>query len=470
MNTPKNNRSTDNPRWIRILQLKYVLPFLIALVAFSYPFIVAHQQLSQIPYLEEPFDLEEFGTVELSDEDNAFWDYQRAVSLLPQYLPANATENFETSLANSSDENWEEISPVIKQWLNDNQSALNSWLVGTEKKNFLYHQPKALNYVTDFEVLQRARKIVVFASLQAKKLLSEGHLQEALDMNLAIFQYSRQLGQHGDTIERLVGIAAHGSALDSIIKWAADDRVDSNLIQQAIDRVNVEFEKTPLRSTTLKCRYFSTRNELLDPSYPEEDSTKEWKNFLQHCFGAEPEFSIALLDHFTRNYLAYIDRPRHIRDNFDLAKSGSNYTPPTNLLTGEEFESLLDEAKYAVLICGFGYIAKPSDREKSRQGILMVVLAAQKYKRDHGAFPPDSETLTENQYLSEMPLDAIQETKSEIKYLNNGDCVSVYSLWESSVDDGGCKENLTDSMDGNFGYFLRTPNFPALIEKEPDVE
>ena len=75
-------------------------------------------------------------------------------------------------------------------------------------------------------------------------------------------------------------------------------------------------------------------------------------------------------------------------------------------------------------------------REQLRHRALLVVLATQWYKREHGEFPENIEDLLDG-YLDEIPLDPHDPKGGKLKYRRNPDGFTVWGIGANGRDDGG---------------------------------
>jgi hypothetical protein len=68
-------------RWLLfLLSPKVAISLMILLTLLLAPFIYRTHRINQLPDIGDPFDVVAFGTVEISDEDNAFVEYREASS------------------------------------------------------------------------------------------------------------------------------------------------------------------------------------------------------------------------------------------------------------------------------------------------------------------------------------------------------------------------------------------------------
>ena len=133
------------PLFIRLLQWKFVIPFMIVLTLVTGPLVYRSYLLNGIPDIGDPFDVEAFGTVNLPDTENARVEYEAAMALI---VPLPTGSGVDTELNRALDNGWDYASPAIRKWLDDNRPAMKQWKRGTAKTDFLYVQPKDLNIAT----------------------------------------------------------------------------------------------------------------------------------------------------------------------------------------------------------------------------------------------------------------------------------------------------------------------------------
>ncbi|MCH7688306.1 MAG: hypothetical protein IH899_16765, partial [Planctomycetes bacterium] len=70
-------------RWLLfLLSPKVAIPLMILLALLTAPFMYRMHRINMLPDIGDPFDVEAFGTVEITDEENAFVEYRAASKLL----------------------------------------------------------------------------------------------------------------------------------------------------------------------------------------------------------------------------------------------------------------------------------------------------------------------------------------------------------------------------------------------------
>ncbi len=424
-----NNRiisnTTRKPFWLRIFTGRSAF-FLIFFGCILFgPYFYFQYQISQIPDIDHPFDLEAFGTVEIKPEENSFVEYQQASS---QLVPLDSHIK-DDDFYNTLDGDWSEASNDVIKWLDANQEAMKIWKRGTEKPDFLYHQPKDQRFLTDITVIYNFRDFARLAKLQSKRLCAAGKVKEAWEWHRATFRSSRHAGMHGTTIERINGVAIHAMVTKTIIDWANEAKVDSRQLSRTIELLTQDYQLTELYSKSLKGDYLVTHN-ILSGNDPGDEGlfSNKWKRAGLFFFSAEPEYTKRVQKHLFKNWSSQVDQPHHKRHSRSGRFALFNISPiPPNTLSAIELNSLATPSTFSqVSVTAIGVMLDACDIERTRQSILLVTLAAQQYKRDHGKFPPDSAALIKGKYLKEMPLDAMQQVKTKIQYRHTAKEILIY--------------------------------------------
>ena len=383
--------------------------------------------LMGLPDVGDPFDVAAFERPIL-DDSNAFVLYKQAAATLPKE-PPNLTGD------------WNTAGPAERQWLESSRDALETWRRGTERPDALYIPPGALTFEVMLDVTQKLRFFTKLALLQGSKKEADNDVQGALEWYLAILRSSRHSGKRGTFIERLVGIAMHNMAGTRLIRWAADPRVDAGMLRRALDAAHATEAATPPTSDGLKTEYLSFLHSLDDPELmiriheslssptPAGGSVTHygsggWKSSLTRVKRRalnEPERSRRVVRLVFANWLAYCDRlpsqrpPRVVPDPrmtgnsharallSDLyvvdatAPASARALPPEKVALW--FGSTVDAQ---IAMPAFVSVERAVARERSAQGNLLVALANELHKREHGKYPERVEELV-GPYLKVLP-------------------------------------------------------------------
>ena len=383
--------------------------------------------LMGLPDVGDPFDVAAFERP-IPDESNAFVLYKQAVAILPKE-PPNLTSD------------WDTAGPAERQWLESSREALETWRRGTDRPDALDVSSVGATFETKLEAAPQLRNFARLALLHGSKREADGDVKGALEWYLAILRSSRHCGRRGFFIERLIGIAMHSMATTRLIRWAADPRVDAGMLRRALEAAYATEAATPPTSDGVKTEYLSFLHSLDDPELmlrvhewnanptPAGGSATQygsggWKSSLTRVKRRtlnEPERSRRVVRLVFANWLAYCDRPPsqrpprvvpdpritgngHARALLsDLYVVDATAPAPARALPPEKVASWFGSTVDAQMAMpAFVNVERAVARERSVQGNLVVTLANELHKRDHGKYPERVEELV-GPYLKVLP-------------------------------------------------------------------
>lgn len=446
-----------------LLQPKVGIPLLIVVALFAAPFIYRETRVADIPDIGPPFDLEADGFIELEREENAVFDYRAATPLLRE-LSGTDNDAFEAVRTKG----WSEATDSLKVWAESNRAALDAWTPATRKKDFLVHQPRDLNIGSLLPEIQTLRSFARAATAEAARLESEGKFDEAWALHESIFRASRHSGSHGCLIERLVGIALHGIAVQGIIRWANEPGITEDQLMSALEGLSKLDARTPPLSRAMKAEYFSLMNTIgqNDPSAfvgtsltGGDASLMRVIMFLQH----EPLLSRLILQQFWANMLEHIDKPLADRPPLVPGRFGMLFEdPPGGLPAGSKrvpADALEALARRSILVTlmlpAIGQSLIAADRERARQATLIAALAAQVYRRRTGQFPERFEAVVESGILKAVPVDPFSKAREPLQYRGDKEGVTIWSVGDDGADNGGDVREMTGrSRTPDIGYVI----------------
>ncbi len=454
---------------LMLLRPKIAVPLAILGILLSAPLIFRVSRLSGLPDIPPPFDVEKYGTVQITPEDNAYEHYTKASALLIGTTGLNDGE-YDKAL----EEGWSGASEGVRKWVEDNRPALELWRKGTAAPDALFCQPKDQRFDTLSDELNDFREFARLAMLEGSRLEGEGKPEAAWKMYRAMFRSSRHCGRNGVIIERLVGIGTLVIAAESIEKWAANPDVDAAMLRQALSEISEDYEMTSPTSTGFQGEYFMILNYLDDPNLP-SIFMNEWGSWgvggnpivaelpvgLTFFLFNEPELSRRVINHVFANWLAQVDNPRHARTP-QHAGHLELYDPEPGAKTGSLNPMKLEESVRNSLVARLMLPALLQfeavvSREQARQACLTVILAAQAYQRAHGEFPETMKPLQDG-YLDVLPADPFGAAGETIHYRRDGDRAVVWSIDENQADDLGDVKYVSGSGEpGDIGYEFAVP-------------
>jgi hypothetical protein len=419
----------------------------VGLVAFVVVTIWRMRSLDGLPDVGDPFDVAEARRpIEIPDADNAFVAYEAAHRLLDK-RPNNPVDiNRYNSIAEAVREirieslTWSSASPASREYLKAGRAALETWREGSERRDALYYQPGEISAGSVITLIPDAAVLAGLAALKGSRLEEAGARDEAWRWYRAMLRSSRLIGRHGSLVQRMFGAQVHALAARCILRWAADPRVGAGQIRRALDDVLASDALTPPVSEAIRIDYLSSlkplanmntfegmlrdfgrmpsllggrQNGLLDQVVPWTVRAPLQRFRLRATNELERDRRVFRL--LFANWLAQVERPPGHRAPLAIrapvwiyaddpsAPAAARAVPP------EFLARALEQTAMSFL---FGRDAEPSDppwegrgalaRERRRRSVLIVRLAAELYRREHGTAPATAGALL-GQQLKELP-------------------------------------------------------------------
>ncbi len=364
--------------------------------------------LRDLPDIGDPFDVAAFQAIDVPESRNAYVLYDRAI---------RATRGLGLDFRGPI-----QISP-IPALVSENDEALRLWREGTERPDAI--DPLG-NSAYQFPKNFTSAGLPVLAQLAlAKAAGSEavGDMAGAWGWYRAVLRSSRHVGMHGHLRHRERGSAILTFADKPIRRWAADPRVDGPLLRRALAEARAIDAMTAPASDALKRQYFIDLemlewHEAVWPSQPPDRRLgpvlqmlpvfPRFRSYLMR----EPDRSRRLIRLIYANRLAYADRPRAARPTLGGAVTGlydlaDDPNAPAsvrafdlpNFLTWFN-SSLLPVSPFQT---SWGRMRVLNTEEPVRADLL-IELASECYRRDHGQRPESPQALV-GPYLDRLPDD-----------------------------------------------------------------
>jgi hypothetical protein len=388
-----------------------------------------------LPDVGDPFDVAlARQPIVIPDADNAYVLYTEAKQKLLR-LPAALHKVDLKTLT------WATAGDEVRDFTEQNRPALEAWREGTGRPDALYNQPGKLAVDTLLPVVQELRLLASLAALEGSRHEEKAEMEEAWRWYRATLRSSRHVGRHGVIIERLVGAVIHETAARRILHWAADPRVDARLLRQALDDTLAADAMTPPVSETLKLEYLMYLRDMQELRVMVDEIPLPGGRFglleqIVAATGAKPQvqrFRLQATNDVERsrralrlvfaNWLAQVDKPVSDRAAIAIRKptliyAGDPSAPPAaRALDPEILDKAIDQTSLAQVMLrpvelssgggtpmtkapweGDGLLA----REPRRRAVLIVKLAAELYRREHGR-PPKTGGVLLGSYLKELP-------------------------------------------------------------------
>ena len=306
--------SPSRSRLAKWLRWRYVIPLLAILSPLAFLAGYRSYYLAQVPDIPPPFDVEKFGTVEIAEEANACPLHERAIAALK---PISTTGD--DDLSNALDGDWSSATPAVRQWLADNQGALKLFRQASAMPQFLAFHPQEITCLDFALTVGGSRDLIRLTVLQSKRLIAENELEQAWNWLRVGFRFSRQLGQHGLPLDRVVGSAFFHSVTEQTIAWADNPNVTAEQLRNARLEIGLLYRNSVPASEALKVQYLAMERLFQDPELLEEftDSTDDFstvsREHLRFVTRVESQYSQRLVRHVFKNWLPYADLSKHLR-------------------------------------------------------------------------------------------------------------------------------------------------------------
>jgi hypothetical protein len=406
----------------------------VALAAIMGTSIWRLQSVDGIPDMGDPFDVAAaLRPIPLADDENAYVLYGEAKARFVR-VPASMSQLIPTLKTLT----WPKASPAIRDYLEQNRAAMESWRKGSERSEALYHQPGELAMDTLLPLVQDMRTLVILAGLEGSRLEEEGAMARAWEWYRAMLRYSRLIGRHGVLIERLVGSSMLEEAAARIVPWAADPRVDARLLRRALAETLAADALTPPLSEALTLEYLMFVRDLrelriMPTEIPlpggeagllDQAATRSGlrapigRFWLRASNDVERSRRAARL--LFANWLAQVDRPTArrapiaVKSPMPIYAADPTAPPAARALPPEELARVVDHNALARHL--FGVDAKEYislrmavwegdgllARERQRRSALIIRLAAELHRREKGVLPATAGALV-GPDLEELP-------------------------------------------------------------------
>ncbi len=464
----------EQQRWFqgvvkKLLRWWLIVPVVVLSLVVLSVFAYRLSQLRGVPDIGHPFDVEAFGTVDIDPADNANADYDRAVGWMTM-----SSEPDGKDLDKVFDGTWSDASLEVRRWLGDNEAILKLWQVGTEKDHYFIVQPKDLTSWNSIGSASELMDICQLSRLAAIQAESKGRFDEAWKWHLASFRSSRHVGMY-DTIFPMLGTYAHLVAVEGIIPWANSETVTAEQLSRALGDILEAYELTALPSSVIRADYFETLDEMnrideIRKSYELvmkemgmmidgfADDRARFPGSIEMFIENDPELTKRLLQHQVANLLAFVDlpfseRPPLVKGKvtyFNAVSDEAAFMAPKNFLKAVDRSTF---ARFRLLKAE--WLSGSLFRERARQAMLEVILAAEWYRRVYGTFPASLEDLVDAEMLLGFPVDPMSPTGSFVVFKRNPENPQQAEVWcvgRDGIDDGGEFDIPHAYVVGDYGF------------------
>jgi hypothetical protein len=415
-------------RWVFGSRRRFLIGSAVLLAIFAAPRLWWSLQLVGLPDIGDPFDVAAFRSFTIPDDRNACVLYRQAADRLKPLIASSEEHRQKIDLS----AHWSEADPAARRWVEENREAMAIYRRGTER-------PDALDPALSSNPDPYSKVARVFRSFHSLLLLEASRLEERGDRAgawgwfHAALRATHHMGLRGTTITRLIAQSRHSEFRRRFAAWAADPRTTPALIRQALDDVVACKLLAPSESYTLAAEYSYLEGLLDSPDNPARQEILarvgrilEWLGYQRdsdvrraiddawRTWRRESERSHRVLRLAIANWLAYHDRPPERRPAPDPGISGpyAFYTlgpeapAKARSLSPEALTRWLNTTSDAKELLRIWDFRAPRVRERANHRVLVILLASELYRREHGTEPPSDEALV-GPDLKELPYDVL---------------------------------------------------------------
>jgi hypothetical protein len=385
-------------------------------------------QLVGLPDIGEPFDVEAFHAATIPDDQNAFVLYRQAASRLKPLPQSDKSKAVRIDLLLG----WSKAAPEVRRWVEQNREALALYRQASERPDGL-DSPEASHPRRYWELRETLASFQQLALLEASRCEQQGNTASAWEWYRVVLRTIHHIRQYGTVIHRLICQRWHAELRTQVASWAEDSRTTPALLRRALEDVLACEALAPSESYTLKAEYLEADRQLAGRDNPGGQRPPAWLMSLGSMRGIqalgaaltpeqmrsilaawriwrrEPERSRRVIRLVTANWLARLDLPPDQRPSpdpnaapWELYALGPAAPAQARVLSPEALGGWLDTTYDAQEIIRIYNWRGLRFKEQAGHRDLVIRLATELYRRDHGSDPPTLEDLV-GPYLKSLP-------------------------------------------------------------------
>jgi hypothetical protein len=343
---------------------------------------------------------------------------------------------------------------LMRQWVDDNQDALEKFKAGSRRPNCWWerdYEDAPMVLAIPFDELKPTRDLAKLICWRGKLYAADGKFKEAIDDLLCCYHAGRHFRGPRSLIHQLVGIAIQALSINSMLIAAEDNKIDTELLEdiqakfeqfRATDDFIMDYqaERFFVLDFLQRCytdngrgggRMIPAQMTILDGVFGEPDSGS---GFLQHSI----YLGISLLS------VGREEMKREFDKTFELIERYSNKTPwqlrSENIDLAPDFVrwSKIKQMRYSLVCAITPALARCNviaHRSRTEIDALVTTIALFRYERKNGKYPENLEALVEGGLLATIPMDPYSD--KALVYKRTDDGFTLYGVGEDFTDDGG---------------------------------
>jgi hypothetical protein len=389
--------------------------------------------LSGLPDIGDPFDVSALRAFSIPDSENAFTLLRQAQQML-----SKAPELPRTARASAPTAAWSKSDPKLRDWVQANRAALELFRQGADRADGI-SRPAGENYSQRYQMVHLG-ELVWLALLEGSRRQESGDASGAWDCYRSILRATTHLRRRGNLSDRYIAGVSHDFLRQRLASWITDPKTTTTILRKALDESLQSRPSSESDAFSLKLEYLDAMRTLERPTDMvhralDDDVTYRIGEFqvptdlAVYIHGAlrfimrEPERSRRVLRLVIANWLAHLEEnnPRMRKPAFKVSIAtwgrGSTvllYPVGPEAAAGARAVAPEDLAKWLLTTWDLKpFLAGPLDtslriRERTQYSDLVISLAGELYRREHGAPPPSEQALV-GTFLESLPDDGSSE-------------------------------------------------------------
>jgi len=349
----------------------------------------------------------------------------------------------------------EELS-LMRQWVDENQEALEKFKAGSKRANCWWErkQEDSQSMLTvTFDELSPTKRLAILLCWRAKLNAADGKTEDAIDDLLCCYRAGRHCKGPRSLIHQLVGIAIQSLSVGSTRIVIEDNKIDSELLEKiqaefekfrAMDDfvVNFQAERFFFLDILQRCYTDNGRGggRMIPGQMAELDGVLENPHsghaFLQHSL----YLGVSLYS------VGREEMKREFEKAYEQAERNANKTPwqlrAENIDLNPDFEkwSKIKQLRY-LLVCTLMPALERCNviahRSRAELDALITTIALIRHERKNSEYPENLDVLVEGGLLKEVPMDPYSD--KALVYKRTDDGFILYSVGADFTDNGGLR-------------------------------
>lgn len=363
------------------------------------------------------------------DDQNAYVDLQRAATQLSRF------RGDRRAIDDALEIGWHRASPAVRQHLNINTEALELFLAGTEKPEYLPFPIKELDIVTCLPEIDLTRNMVWLVQLDIARRISEADYFGAENELRQLLQFAVLVSRNGSEHSHGVGTAIQHFALRQLLKLIRDEHCPKTVVAN-LKQILIDIRRDiPPASQCLTVEYITwlqTPREMR-LAYLDTPALRD-RLFRQRelFFMGHPELSDRVRYHYLAMLIPDADVPRRLRTR-EMNDPFWRRSPNTrDGVTGSQLAHAY--VRSGGRLFDVKNFFDTYDRRLAFLDLAIIATALRLYRDDHGDFPEKLQQLTPR-YLSAVPINPRSPTGDTFSYRREDSGCVVHWTGRNGIDE-----------------------------------